>query len=370
VKQVRYAVVGLGYISQVALMPAFRNAKNSILAALVSDDPKKLKELAKRYHVDPNSTYSYERFDECLESGKIDAVYIGLPNHLHCDYTVRAARAGVHVLCEKPMAVDEKECERMIMSAEKSAVKLMIAYRLHFEEANLEAVSLAESGKLGELRYFTSSFSQQVVADNVRLAEPESRGGGSVYDMGVYCINAARYLFQDEPIEVTAVAANNGEMRFRGNAEMTSAVLRFPEERLAMFTSSFGAADVSEYCLVGTRGRLRMSPAYDYSIPLQYELTIGEGKPQRKKFAKRDQFGPELSYFSDCVLRDREPEPSGVEGLADVRVVRAILESGKTQRPVKLRPLDRRDRPTKRQQIRKPAIRKPELVHAASPSGD
>jgi glucose-fructose oxidoreductase len=364
-------VVGLGHISQVALLPAFQHAKNSVLAALVSEDTKKKKELAQRYKLSPESTYSYEEYEDCLESGDIDAVYIGLPNHLHCDYTVRAARAGVHVLCEKPMAVDEKECRRMIAACAASKSKLMIAYRLHFEQANLEAVKIASAGKLGDLRIFSSIFSQQVDAANVRATEPESRGGGSLYDMGVYCINAARYLFRGEPIEVIAASASSGQARFRETAEMTTAILRFPDERLAVFASSFGAEKTSEYSLVGTRGRLRLSPAYDYSVPLAMELTTGDGKPksQRKKFARHDQFGAELEYFSDCILRDRQPEPSGIEGLADIRIVQAILKSAWTRKPVRLPAFERHQRPTKRQEFKMPAVRKPKAVHASSPSG-
>jgi predicted dehydrogenase len=369
-KTIRYAVVGLGHISQNALLPSFKNAKNSELAALVTGDAKKRKELADIYELDPGSTFSYEQFDECLASRKIDAVYIGLPNHLHFDYTLRAAKAGVHVLCEKPMAVDERECEQMIEACGNAGVKLMIAYRLHFEPANLEAVQIASSGKLGDLRIFTSSFSQQTQGDNVRLKEPESRGGGSLYDMGVYCINAARYLFRDEPIEVTAAAANNGELRFRGSPEMTSAVLRFPEERLATFVTSFGAASLSEYTLLGTDGWLRLSPAYDYQIPLALELAIGEDEPKRKKFRKHDQFGPELTYFSACILNDREPEPSGLEGLCDVRVIRAIQKAAETQKPVRLEPIAKPERPSKVQQITHPAVEPPELIHASSPSGE
>ena len=368
-KKIRYAVVGLGHISQAALLPAFKNVKNSELVALVSDDDEKRKELAKRYRLDPASTYSYEEYEQCLNSGDIDAVYIGLPNHLHREYTVQAARAGVHVLCEKPMAVNEKECKEMIAASEESGTKLMIAYRLHFEEANLEAMKIATSGKLGDLRIFSAIFSQQIAEDNVRATEPESRGGGSLFDMGVYCINAARYIFRDEPIEVLAANANNGEIRFRQNAEMTMAILRFPAERLAVFTSSFGAMKTSEYSVVGTNGRLRLSPAFDYSLPLAYELVIGEKKPARKKFAKHDQFGAEVEYFSDCILRDRQPEPSGIEGLADIRIVEAILESAANRKPVQIQASERHARPSKRQEFKKPAVQKPEVVHASSPSG-
>src|SRR3954471_15451727 len=145
-EKVRYAVVGLGHIAQVAVLPAFAHAENSELAALVSDDPEKLDRLGRRYKV--KARFSYDRYDECLRGGDIDAVYIALPNHLHRSYSERAARAGVHVLCEKPMAVTEADCLSMIRVAEENRVKLMIAYRLHFEEANLRVIDLVQQGKL------------------------------------------------------------------------------------------------------------------------------------------------------------------------------------------------------------------------------
>ena len=160
-KKVRYAVVGLGYISQVAVLPAFRHTgENSELVALVSGDATKRTELAKKYKVD--KTYSYEQFPECLESGEIDAVYIALPNNMHRAYTEAAARAGVHVLCEKPMAVTEQECEAMIEATSRAKVKLMIAYRLHFEKGNLAAMAAVRDGKIGDPRIFRSGFCQQV----------------------------------------------------------------------------------------------------------------------------------------------------------------------------------------------------------------
>src|SRR5687767_2033514 len=150
-KKVRYAVVGLGHIAQVAVLPAFRNAsKNSELVALISSDSKKLRELGRRYRVPIEA--SYEQYEAVLRSGDIDAVYIALPNNMHCDYTVCAANAGVHVLCEKPLAVTESECKQMIAACKRNHVKLMTAYRLHFEKSNLEAVRIASSGKIGELR--------------------------------------------------------------------------------------------------------------------------------------------------------------------------------------------------------------------------
>lgn len=363
-RKIRYAVVGLGWIAQATVLPAFANAReNSELVALVSNDPTKRQELGKQYGV---RTYSYDEYDECLNSGEIDAVYIALPNHLHCDYTVRAANAGIHVLCEKPMAVIEQECETMIRACSKNNVKLMVAYRLHFEEANMQAVEIVQSGQIGDPRIFNSVFTQQVEAGNIRLREDV--GGGTLDDMGVYCINAARYLFQDEPIEVFAVNASSGEQRFSEVAEMTSAILRFPQERLATFTSSFGSASVLNYQVVGTKGDLRLDPAYAFQGELKHQLTIN-GQTQECTFPPRDQFAAELLYFSDCVLQGKEPEPNGIEGLNDVRIIRALYHSIKTGSVVKLENLEKLQRPTLAQIIQRPAIQEPELINAADPSG-
>ena len=364
-KKVRYAVVGLGHLAQVAVLPAFANAPNAELTAIVSGDATKLKKLGKKYKVE--RAYSYEQYDRAL--AEVDAVYLVLPNHLHCEYAIRAAAAGVHVLCEKPMAVTEEECEAMIEAAKTNNVKLMIAYRLHFEEANLEAIKLGKSGKLGNLRIFNSTFAQQVVEGNIRVTKPVEQGGGPVYDMGVYCINAARYLFQAEPTSVAAFSANDGEKRFSEIDEMTSVVMRFPGERLATFTCSFGAADVSRYTLVGARGILTADPAYDYSMALKHQIKIDE-RTSAKTFRKRDQFAAELLYFSDCILRNKEPEPSGLEGLADIRIVRAIYESARSGKSVDLPALEAKKRPSAKQEIHRAGHGKPSTVHAESPSGE
>jgi glucose-fructose oxidoreductase len=361
-----YAVVGLGYIAQAAVLPAFAHAKrNSRLVAIVSGDPQKQRTLARRYGVE--HVYGYEDYGECLANPDVDAVYIALPNHMHRDYAVAAARAGKHILCEKPLAVTPAECEEMIEAAAEAGVRLMTAYRLHFEKANLDAVEVVRSGKLGEPRIFESVFTMPVEDGNIRL-EPTERGGGPIYDIGIYCINAARYLFRAEPSEVFATSASIGGKRFARCPEMMSGILRFPVERLATFTCSFGAADTNWYQIIGTRGHLRLEPAYEYAEPIVQRLESG-GRTREKRFGKRDQFAPELLYFSDCVLSGREPEPSGREGLADLRVVQALLESARTGRVVKLEEFERHRRPTMALEKNRPPVPRPRLVHAASPSG-
>jgi len=363
-RKIRYAVVGLGHIAQVAVLPAFAHAKgSSVLAALISSDPKKLRALGKKYGVD--QLYSYDQFDQCMKSGDVDAVYIALPNHMHAEYTIRAARHGVHVLCEKPMAVTAKDCLAMIGACEKNDVRLMIAYRLHFEKANLSTIELVRSGRIGEPRIFNSVFTMDVREGDIRLLE--ETGGGTLYDIGIYCINAARYLFRDEPIEVSGISARSDAKRFEEVEEMFSATLRFPGDRLATFTCSFGASDSAEYRVVGTKGNVRLEPAYEYAIELKQHLTTG-GAPRERVFAKRDQFAPELIYFSDCIQRGVDPEPSGLEGLADVRIIEALYRSAEKSKPVSLRLFEKKQRPSSRQEIHRPAVnRPPELVNTTPP---
>lgn len=362
-RKIRYAVVGLGYISQIAILPAFAHAsENSTLAALVSNDQEKLKKLSRKYKV--SRTYTYDQYGECLKSGEIDAVYIALPNNMHRQYAVAAAEAGIHILCEKPMAFTEADCEAMIQAAQTANVRLMVAYRLHFEQGNLDTVETIRSGQIGEPRIFDSIFSQQVQEGNSRLKK--DIGGGPIYDMGVYCINAARYLFRSEPEEVFGWNLSSGDKRFEEVPEMTSALLKFSESRIATFTTSFGAVDRSVYEVVGTKGSIKMNPAYEMAADLKSEISV-DGKTTKKTFKKRDQFAAELVYFSNCILSNQEPEPSGQEGLADVRIVRAILESAEKNQPVSVPKTEISRRPDSSLEISKEPVRPPQLVKAAAP---
>ncbi len=361
-RKVRYAVVGQGYFAQIAVLPAFAHARRSQLAALVSDDEEKLAKLGEDYKVE--RLVRYEEYDALLASGDIDAVYIALPNSLHREYTERAARAGIHVLCEKPLGVTSEDCEAMIRACQEGGVKLMTAYRLHFEQANLSAIDLVQKGELGEARFFSSVFTMDVKQGNIRL--DKDLGGGPLWDIGIYCVNAARNLFRDEPTSVFAFGGRRDDERYHEVHEQVAAVLRFPDDRLASFTLSFGAAGVSAYEIVGTKGSLRVDPAYNFAGDLAHTLRL-DGKETKKKFKKRDQVAPEITYFSDCILQDREPEPSGREGLADVRVIEALYRSMKQGHPVELPPFEKPVRPDLGLEDHEPLGKEPELFHAQEP---
>lgn len=363
-RRVRYAVIGVGHIAQVAVLPAFAHAaKNSELVALVSSDPKKRRVLGKHYGVD--HVASYDNLEQVIHDAQVDAVYIATPNESHRAFTERSMAAGAHVLCEKPMAMTVDDCEAMLAAAKKYDRKLMIAYRLHFEEATLKAIDTARSGKLGDLRYFSSSFSHQIRRGDIRTKLEE--GGGALADLGPYPVNAVRNLFGADPISVFAWKAINVDSRSVEVDEMTTAILRFDDQRMAQITVSQGSADVGGYRVVGTKGDLRVEPAYEYVGSIAHHLTVKE-KKKNKTFGRRDQFAPELITFSKCILTDTQPEPSGEEGLADVRVLEAIAQSASTGLPVMLAPHQPRKGPALSQAITKTPVRKPRLVNARSPS--
>ena len=360
--KVRYAVVGLGYIAQAAVLPSFAHARrNSSLHAIVSGSTEKLNELGDKYRIPVRA--SYDEYERCLQ--EVDAVYIATPNSEHADYAVRAAKAGKHVLCEKPLAVTQEECHRMIKAARQNDVKIMTAYRLHFEPLFLEVLDIVRSGKIGEPRFFSSSnFSMHAKPGGIRTQR--ELGGGTLYDLGIYCINTARLMFGAEPTEVFASSIDGARSNMPEIDEMTSGVMRFDGDRLATFTTSFNANGVSDFRVVGTEGNIHAEPAYEYAEALGYTLTVGDNE-RKKKGRRRDQFAAEISYFSDCIMNGKDPEPSAEEGCWDVRVVSALYQSAETGKPVKLQHFGPEDPPMRTQGQNFPPVREPELVAVEKP---
>ena len=364
VKKVRYAVVGLGHIVQVAVLPAFQHAQtNSQLSALVSGSRVKLSKVSKTYEVE--HIYRYDRYHECLGSGAVDAVYLALPNHLHTRYAIAALEKGIHVLCEKPLSLTTSDCAAIIRAGEKSGAKLMVAYRLHFDQANLKLISLAQSGRLGDLRIVHSLFTQQVRKGDARL-DPKI-GGGPLPDIGIYCINAARYVFQAEPTEVFAMRLKNKDPRFRRVEEMDGVLLRFPGDRLASFVCSFGTADRADLDVVGTKGSVRLESAYEYAVGMKQITRIGE-YTTTQHYSAHDQFAPQLRYFSNCILRNQEPEPNGYEGMIDVTIIEALQRSAQSGQPVKVTLSPKRTRPSSKHVMHIPRPKVPTQIHVTSPT--
>jgi predicted dehydrogenase len=361
--RLRIAVVGQGHFAQAAVLPAIEQLDDIELTALVSGSDHKLDELGARYGV--KTLAHYDELDDLFAKRLVDAVYIAVPNDLHAEMTLVAARHGVHVLCEKPMAPTEAECMLMIRECERRNVKLMVAYRLHFQSANLIAIEIARGGELGDPRVFSSTFSMQVRDGNVRV-QPR-RGAGPLFDIGIYCVNAARYLFRSEPLEVTAMKLAGRDARFAAVDEAYSVSLRFPHERVAQFTCSFGATDRAHYELIGTEGVLTLDNAYDYTGNMYMHVSGKHGEKNRT-FEPRDQIAAEIEYFARCVREDIDPEPSGWEGLADVRILAAIQQAARFGRAVPIEPVLRPRRPNLGQDIEIEPHARPEIIAAQSPT--
>ncbi|CAN5795687.1 Gfo/Idh/MocA family oxidoreductase [soil metagenome] len=362
----RFALLGAGHIAQKAVLPAFANTRGECqLTAIISGDAAKRATLARQYRL--AHTFDYSEFDAACKSGLFDALYIALPNTLHREYTIRAARHGIHILCEKPMATTRRDCQAMIDACAKHHVRLMIAYRLHFEQANMEAARLLRAKELGEPRLFTSCFTLQARENNIRLSA--LMGGGPLFDIGIYSLNAARYLFAAEPTEVIAMTARGPDPRFQHVEESVAVTLRFPGARLATFSCSFGAAATGWFQVVGTRGDICLDPAFEYAGKLRRTLTK-DGATRAQEYPKRDQFAPELIAFARACRHRTNIECGGPEGLIDVAIIEAIYKSARTGRAVKLRPLPQDATPTKRQVLRRKVAPKPKAIKVKSGQRD
>jgi predicted dehydrogenase len=361
-RKVRYAVVGIGWISQTALLPGVEHTGNSEVVAFVTGHEDKAAAVGEKYGV--AAIYTYEEYDSLLSSGTIDAVYLATPNWNHVELAVKTLDAGIHLLLEKPMAVSVEECERMIEASERSGAKLMVAYRLHHDPGTLKSFAVARSGKLGQLRYFNSSFSQPVSGQNHRAKN--GYWAGPVPDMGPYPINTARNLFCEEPIEVSAVGVKS-DGKFIGFDDTVAVTLKFSGGRLATMVMSYNGADLDDFRIVGGLGDIYASPAFGMNVAVRHTTTINKKKSE-ESFPKGDQFGGELKYFSDCVLEDKRPEADGEEGLLDVRVIVAVEEALKTGKSVTLEPYKRRRVALEGQKVELGAVKEPQLVDAHKPS--
>ncbi|WP_435169092.1 Gfo/Idh/MocA family protein [Falsirhodobacter sp. 1013] len=359
--KVRYAVVAGGQISQQAFMPGIGRTDNSELTALVTGDPIKADKLAGLYKI---KAWSYEEYAALLASDEIDAVYVATPNFRHTEFVVPALKAGKHVLVEKPMADSVEDCERMLAAQRETGAKLMVAYRLHHEPGNVEMFTRAQNGDFGELRAFTSAFTQDV-------AEENSRGHngywcGPVPDMGTYPLNAVRNLFGQEPIAVHAVGTKTPSRGFNFH-DTVAVTLRFEGERTAQFTVSYATASAENFTLVGKKATIHASPCFMFGpkVGISYTETTAEGT-NTHSFDPVEQFGNETQYFSDCILNDRHPEADGEEGLLDVRVLAAVEQSLETGETILLEPARRSRRVHPDQALKLKPAKEPsenELIH-------
>jgi len=334
--QVGYAVVGLGQFAEHAILPGFRNSRKAKLVAVVGSDERKARRLAKKFG--PADIYNYNTLTECLDNPQVEAVYIATNNSTHAEFTVQAAAAGKHVLCEKPMAPTVAECQQMIDACRSNHVRLMIAYRKYFEPASLDLKLLVDSGKLGRLKIIHASFSIYLRPGGGRSDwhfDHKLAGGGALPDVGVYCINTVRWVTGKDPVEASAFQWTVDPEIFQEVDENVAFRLHFPEGLIMQGSASWGGATESFIHIIGEKGWATLSPAFQADEERRLFGRIG-GRWFEKKYKVMNEVALELDAFADCIRHNREPGPSGEEGLRDVAVIQAIYQSADEGRTVSI----------------------------------
>lgn len=335
-KKIRYAPVGLGLISVDHFMPGTRMGQYGEIAGLVSGTPEKARKLAAEYKVPDGNIYTYETFDKIKDNPNIDAVYIGLPNNMHAEYTIRAAEAGKHVLCEKPMAVNVKECEQMIAACKKHNRKLMIAYRCHLQSSHMQARDLIRSGAMGKVEAIEGAAGFNI-AHGVWRTKRQFAGGGPLMDIGIYALNAARFVLGEDPSDISAYSSTvDHDDRFVDIEENVSWTMKFPSGAVASMTTTYGA-NQEGFLRVHCSGGVVEIDGFGYSgISLKVQKRgrgVNEETVQTDNGKDPYQFAIESDYFSQAVMNNTAIEPSGEEGLKDMQAIAKIYASAGGHKP-------------------------------------
>jgi predicted dehydrogenase len=335
-KKIGFAVVGLGSIAKSSVLPAFANCKRARLIALVGRDKKSIQPLAKHFKV--KSFYGTAQFADCLADPETSAVYVATPNGEHSELTIQAAKAGKHVLCEKPLAATVAQASAMVDACRKNGVLLMTAYRKYFEPSCVYIKKLVQSGALGRIDVMHTAFSELNVAgvSIPWLLDARTAGGGPLMDLGVYCVNTTRWLAGEDPIDVTAHAWRNDKTRFRDVEEGISFRLQFPSGLVVQGTSTYGAAPSSFIFIQGSKGWISLSPAFPFDEERVLTGKI-EGRWFEKKFKLVDEFAPEIDAFAEAIQKKGSVVADGEQGLRDMKIIDAIYEAAKTQTSVVIR---------------------------------
>jgi predicted dehydrogenase len=332
-KKIGYALVGLGKLTMGQLLPAFAQCRLSRPTALVSGDPDKAKKLADQYGI--KHTYSYETYDQLKDNPDVDVIYIVLPNGMHAEYTIRGAKAGKHILCEKPMANTVAECRQMIDACDEAKRKLMIAYRLRYEPVNNAAIQMVRDKVMGPPRFIQADAAFVISAKgNPWRLNKKLAGGGALLDIGIYALNATRYLTGEEPVEVNALIHTPlNDPRFKEVEDMVAWQLKFPSGVLANSSTSYSTG-ANRFRVVGPRGYIEAEPFLSYS-DLSLRKVV-QGKSEAINVDQVNHFAAEMDHMSECVLSDKTPLTPGEEGLNDLKVIEAIYKAAESKQTVKI----------------------------------
>ena len=322
------ALVGLGSLSTNQIAPALQKTKRCKLAGIVSGTASKREDWAKKYDLASEHIYTYETFDKIADDDAIDIVYVVLPNGMHCEYTIRAAKAGKHVFCEKPMAISSVECRRMIDACKKAERLLGIGYRCQFEPHHLKCIELAQSKEFGEIKEIVAGFGFKIGDPKQWRLNKKLAGGGPLMDVGIYAIQACRYLTGLEPELITAVETKTDPVKFAEVEETLSFTMKMGDVNCSLNTSyAFnGINNFHAYC---DKGNFGLEPAYSY------KGIKGKTSKGPIEFGQVDHFAAELDHFAECVSEGSELKVPGVTGLQDLLIMEAIFKAAESGLAIK-----------------------------------
>lgn len=323
------ALVGLGKYSTGELATAFQQTKSCYLAGIVTGNEEKAQQWKKKHNIPQENIYNYNNFDTIKDNPDIDIIYVVLPNSMHAEYVVRAAKAGKHIICEKPMAVTVEDCDRMIEACKNANVQLAIGYRLHFEPHNKEAMKLGQQKRFGELKNIKAEFGMAEVK-GWRL-DNKLAGGGPLMDVGIYCVQAARYTTGLEPVAITAKEGEKHDHnKFKSVEESISWQMEFPGGVTAECNCSY-AEDMDVLKAEAEKGWFELTPAFDY------EGIKGKTSDGPMEFGQVKEQTLHMDAVSEAIMAGRDVPVPGEMGRQDVKILQSIYEAARSGKRIELK---------------------------------
>jgi len=326
----RVAIMGLGgYATRVA--KAMENCNRAKLVGLISGTPSKIEAWQKEYDIPAKNCYNYQNFDEIKNNPDIDAVYVITPNALHHDQVIRVAKAGKHVISEKPMAISAKEAQEMIDACKKANVKLLVGYRMHFEPHTLEVIRMRKAGEFGQIRFFQGLCGFKSGDPNQWRLNKKLSGGGSMMDIGIYAVNGCRYMVGEEPIWVTAQETKTDPVKFKeGIDETIQFQFGFPSGAVASCLSTYQMNNLDRFFLDGDKGFAEMLPSTNYG-PIRGRTHKGEIE---QPFTTHQTV--QMDEMAALIFEGKQPviPVDGEEALKDLKIIEAIYEAARTGKKV------------------------------------
>ena len=330
-RKIGFALAGLGNLSTHQIAPALQKTKFCRLTGIITGHPDKAERWKAQYNIPDRNIYNYDNMEKMADNPDIDLVYVVTPNGLHADHTIKAAKAGKHVLCEKPMEVSVEKCQQMIDECKKAGRQLAIGYRLHFEPTNLECVRLVREKVFGDLKVINAGFGFHMGDPTQWRLNRALAGGGPLMDVGIYALQATRYLTGGEPAEVSAITTVTDPVKFKEVEESIVWQMKFPGGVIANCTATYNAQGLNYFKVFADRGWFELDPAYSYG---GIRGTRSDG--QAIQFSNIDQFAAEMDDFAQCILENRPTKVPGEEGLRDVKIMMALYDADRSGKTVEL----------------------------------